>query len=109
MSKAKGRRYERRAAAILEAAGYSVTIAAASLGAFDLVAIGATDVRLVQVKGGRLPYATPAEREAMALTPAPANCSREVWKFYHGRRGGPVIDYIAGACGRERGVPSTDD
>jgi hypothetical protein len=87
--------YERRAIMALESAGYSVTKAAASLGVFDLIAIGPVDIRLVQVKGGRCPWCGPAEREAIASFVAPANCSREVWKYYHGKRGGAIIDHIA--------------
>ena len=49
-AKAKGTRNEHRSMRLLEAAGYSVTRAAASLGAWDLVAISAKDVALVQVK-----------------------------------------------------------
>lgn len=49
-AKAKGTRNEHRSAAILEAAGYRVTRAAASLGAWDLVGIGSRDVVLCQVK-----------------------------------------------------------
>jgi Holliday junction resolvase len=49
-AKAKGTRNEHRSMRLREAAGYSVTRAAASLGAWDLVAISAKDVALVQVK-----------------------------------------------------------
>jgi Holliday junction resolvase len=49
-AKAKGSRNEHRSMRLLEASGYAVTRAAASLGAWDLVAIGSTDVALVQVK-----------------------------------------------------------
>lgn len=48
----KGAHAERKAIATLEAAGYLATRAAGSLGLFDLVAVGAVDVRLVQVKAG---------------------------------------------------------
>lgn len=48
--KAKGTRNEHRSMAVLEAAGYRCTRSAASLGEWDLVAIGRTDVVLVQVK-----------------------------------------------------------
>jgi Holliday junction resolvase len=51
-TKAKGSRAERRAMKILEAAGYICTRAGVSLGLFDVIAIGPTDVRLVQVKAG---------------------------------------------------------
>jgi Holliday junction resolvase len=49
-AKGKGTRNEHRSMRLLEAAGYSVTRAAASLGAWDLVAISSKDVALIQVK-----------------------------------------------------------
>jgi len=78
-AKAKGTRNEHRSKAILEAAGYAVTRAAGSLGAWDLIAVSATDFCLVQVKSNRAP--APAEREALALFPCPSNCKRlcHVW------------------------------
>jgi len=41
-NKAKGSRNERRSMALLEAAGYSCTRAAASLGVFDIIGISST-------------------------------------------------------------------
>src|SRR5690242_6681435 len=49
-SKRKGSRNEHRSMAILEAAGYRCTRSAASLGEWDIVALGSVDVVLVQVK-----------------------------------------------------------
>jgi len=49
-AKRKGTRNEHRSMRLLEAAGYSVTRAAASLGDWDIIAIGPVDVILVQVK-----------------------------------------------------------
>jgi len=49
-AKAKGRRNESRSRKLLEASGYAVTRAAASLGMWDLVGVSATDALLVQVK-----------------------------------------------------------
>jgi Holliday junction resolvase len=43
-AKAKGNRNEHRSKALLEAAGYAVTRAGASLGVWDLIGISATDV-----------------------------------------------------------------
>jgi len=87
-AKRKGTRNEHRSKAILEASGYAVTRAAGSLGAWDLIGIGPTDLVLVQVKSNRPP--SPAEREALALFPCPANCKRlaHVW---HDRQRGPVV------------------
>jgi hypothetical protein len=66
--------------AILTAAGYACSRAAASLGIFDVVAIGAADIRLVQVKSGGA-YCSSVERELIARFVAPWNCSREIWRF----------------------------
>ncbi|MEP6920549.1 MAG: hypothetical protein ABI967_05435 [bacterium] len=49
-TKRKGTRNEHRSIRLLEAAGYRVTRAAASLGTFDLIGLGSVDVVLVQVK-----------------------------------------------------------
>lgn len=76
---AKGSRAERRSARLLEAAGYRVTRAAASLGAWDLVAIGSADVVLCQVKTRDWPAAV--EMEALASFPAPANCRKLVHRW----------------------------
>jgi len=89
-AKRKGSRAEHRAIVILERAGYRCTRAAGSLGTFDVVAVGAVDLKLVQVKCGSRCQVTPLEREQIVLFAAPANCSKEVWKFFTRRRD-PVI------------------
>jgi len=53
--KAKGNRNEYRTMDYLKEKGYKVTRAAASLGEWDVIAISATDVQLVQVKSNRWP------------------------------------------------------
>jgi Holliday junction resolvase len=78
-AKRKGNRQEHRAMKILEAAGYSCTRAAASLGVFDIVAINGQGVRLIQVKSNRPPC--PAERETIELFPVPRGVSKEIWIF----------------------------
>lgn len=75
---------------MLRAAGYVCTKAAGSLGLFDVIAIGPTDIRLLQVKAGT-PRCSPAERKQLKLTPVPANCSIEVWRFIDRRRE-PLIE-----------------
>ena len=47
-AKAKGTRAEHRSIRLLEAAGYACCRSAASLGAWDVVAIGTVDVILLQ-------------------------------------------------------------
>ncbi len=78
-AKRKGTKNEHRSRQLLEAAGYAVTRAAGSLGAWDLIGVSATDMILVQVKSNRPPL--PAERETLALFRCPANCKRliHVW------------------------------
>jgi len=49
-AKRKGSRNEHRSIAILEAAGYRCTRSATSLGEWDIIAIGSTDMVVVQVK-----------------------------------------------------------
>ena len=79
-TKAKGARGERRAIALLEAAGYCCTKAGGSLGLFDVVAVGPADVKLIQVKSGG-EYLSGLEREAMTALAVPASCVRECWRF----------------------------
>ncbi len=78
-TKAKGTRNEHRSIAILEAAGYACTRSAASLGAFDIVAVGSADVVLCQVKTRDWPGA--AEIETMRALPAPPNCRKLVHRW----------------------------
>ena len=92
-NKRKGSRAEHRAIKMLEATGYRCTRAAGSLGVFDVVAIGARDVRLLQVKCGDRCTVTPVEREAIRLFVAPVNASREIWKFHDGVRT-PIIERL---------------
>ena len=80
---------------ILEAAGYICTRAGASLGLFDVIAVGPHDVRLLQVKAGSK-HLSAVEREAIAGLSVPANVSREVWRFPDRCRT-PHIERIDGA------------
>jgi Holliday junction resolvase len=77
--KGKGARGERKAIRLLEAAGYCCTKAGGSLGLFDVVAIGAVDVRCIQVKVNG--YVSAVEREQLQLLAVPANVSKEIWRF----------------------------
>jgi hypothetical protein len=65
--------------AILEAAGYRCTRAAASLGVFDIVGIGSTDIVLVQVKSNSWPGSV--ESETIRMFVAPANCRKLVHRW----------------------------
>jgi hypothetical protein len=66
---------------MLEAAGYVCTKAGGSLGLFDVIAIGAQDVRCIQVKGGTGNYLSAVEREQITATAVPVNVTRECWRF----------------------------
>lgn len=78
-AKAKGTRNEHRSIRLLESAGYQCTRAAASLGVWDIVGIGSTDVVLVQVKTRDWPGTV--EMETLRLFPAPANCRKLVHRW----------------------------
>jgi hypothetical protein len=94
MSKAKGTRNEHKAMRILQAAGYHTTRAAGSFGMFDVIAITAQGLRVIQVKTNR--DASPLEREGIALFDGlPANATKEVWIFKDYARE-PVIKIIGG-------------
>jgi uncharacterized protein with GYD domain len=78
-TKRKGTRNEHRSIALLEAAGYRCTRAAASLGAWDIVAIGPTDVVLCQVKTNAWPSL--AEMEVLKAFPCPPSCKKLVHRW----------------------------
>jgi hypothetical protein len=66
---------------ILESMGYRCTRAAASLGTFDIIGIGSTDVVLVQVKGRDWPGAV--EMEIIKTFPCPSNARKLVHRWRH--------------------------
>ena len=78
-SKRKGSRNEHRSMRLLEAAGYACTRAAASLGVWDVVGIGATDIVLVQCKTNQWP--SEVEMESMRLFRAPPNAKKLVHRW----------------------------
>lgn len=80
--KAKGSRAELEAQHLLEALGYSVCKAGASLGVWDLIATHPTHVRFIQVKSNRRPGG--AEMEAMRSFRSPPGASRELWIRHDG-------------------------
>jgi len=91
-AKSKGDRNERRTMRYLEALGYACTRAAASLGVFDVVAVGPRDVKLLQVKSNRWPGSV--EMEAIELFACPSSCTKEIWRWNdHARQ--PVVKVIA--------------
>ena len=75
-AKAKGSRAEHRSMRLFEAA--------ASLGVFDIIAVGSKDVVLCQVKSNRWP--DPAEMEAIRLFPCPANARKLVHRWIDRQR-----------------------
>jgi len=72
--KRKGTRNEHRTMRVLEAAGYACTRAAASLGAWDIIAVGSQDIVLVQVKTNAWPGSV--EMETLRNFPVPPNCRK---------------------------------
>lgn len=78
-AKAKGNRSEYKTMRLLEAAGYACTRAAASLGLFDVIGIGSTDVVLVQVKSNDWPRS--AEMEAIKEFAAPPNARKLIHRW----------------------------
>lgn len=79
-AKAKGARAEHRAMRLLEAVGYACVRAGGSLGMFDVIALGATDIKCLQVKSGTR-YCSAIERELMRECQLPPNATREIWRF----------------------------
>ncbi|MGH9445553.1 MAG: hypothetical protein ACRD3O_07500 [Terriglobia bacterium] len=77
--KAKGTRNEHRSIRLLEAAGYACTRAAASLGVFDIIGIGSTNVVLCQVKTRDWPGVE--EIEAIRLFPCPPNARKLIHRW----------------------------
>ncbi len=79
----RGVKKEYDAIKILETAGYDVIRAAGSHGTYDLVAMGPTGVRLIQVK--RVKEGNPwrqeyeLAKESMQDKPRLPNVSREIW------------------------------
>jgi Holliday junction resolvase len=73
-AKRKGTHNEHRSIQILESAGYSCTRAAASLGVWDIVGIGATDFVVCQVKTRDWPGSE--ELESLKMFRCPPNCKK---------------------------------
>lgn len=89
--KAKGTRNEHRSKAILEAAGYTVCRAAASLGMWDLIGLSSHDVVLVQVKTRDWPGSV--EMETLTTFIAPPN-TRKLLHRWRDRQRTPDVREI---------------
>jgi Holliday junction resolvase len=83
-TKAKGNRQEHRSMKLLETAGYACTRAAASLGVFDIIGVGPTDVVLMQVKSRDFPGTV--EMEVIRNFPCPSICKKLVHRWRKGKR-----------------------
>ncbi len=77
--KAKCSRNERRSRDLLRSQGYEVLKAGASLGVFDLIAIGPMDVILAQVKTNAWP--SREEMARMTALPCPPNCKKVIHRW----------------------------
>lgn len=75
----KGRRNEYRSMRLLEAAGYLCIRAAGSHSPFDVVAVGAGSILLVQCKTNEWP--SPAEMETIGNIRVPAGVSKVVHRW----------------------------
>ena len=93
-AKAKGTRAEHKTMRMLESFGYRCTRAAASLGEWDIIAIGPRDVRLIQCKCSRWPGSV--EMEKLEMFPCPAVVSKEVWRWNDYARA-PLIKHLKGS------------
>lgn len=78
-TKRKGTRNEHRSIVLLEAAGYQCTRAAASLGAWDIIGVGSTDIVLCQVKTNAWPGTV--EMETLKQFNAPPNARKLVHRW----------------------------
>jgi hypothetical protein len=78
-AKRKGTRNEHRSIAILEAAGYASCRSVASLGVWDIIGIGSTDIVLVHLKTRDWPGAV--EMETLRLFPAPPSVRKLVHRW----------------------------
>ena len=83
-AKRKGNRNEHRSIALLEAARYACTRAAASLGIFDIVGIGPRDIVLVQVKSNDWPGSV--EMESIRNFVCPPICKKLIHRWVDRRR-----------------------
>lgn len=80
--KAKGTKNEHKSIKLLEASGYRCCRSAASLGEWDIVGIGTTDVVLVQVKSNRPPCKQEMDRLKAFYVPANVKRVLHIWKDY---------------------------
>jgi hypothetical protein len=90
--KGKGTRAEHRSIKVLESLGYRCTRAAASLGVVDIVAVGARDVKLIQVKCGGA-YLSGAEREQLRALVVPPVVKVECWRWPDRARA-PIVEVL---------------
>ena len=77
--KKKGSRNEYKTMRLLEAAGYQCCRSAASLGSWDIIGVGSTDVVLIQVKSNCWPGSV--EMETLRSFVAPPGCRKLVHRW----------------------------
>lgn len=91
--KSKGSRSERKAKALLEGMGYTLVVrSGASLGLFDLVALGIdkASVLLLQIKSNRKPGKF--EMELLKSFQVPKFCRKELWVFRDYERNPEIVE-----------------
>lgn len=95
-NKRVGTRNEHKTMKLLESLGYRCTRAAASLGVWDVIGIGATDVVVVQVKTTNWPR--PAEMEGMREFHTPHNVRKLIHRWRKFQRQPDVRDITGEAA-----------
>ncbi len=96
----KGRKREYDVMDILKKAGYQCLRTAGSHGMWDVIAIGPSNIRLIQVKLNRTP--TPAERRAIEEFRVAPRTTKEVWMFRTGARKPIAVKTYGGDNGNDK-------
>jgi len=96
-SYSKGYRRERQTIKKLTKEGYVCIRSTGSHSPFDIVAIGETHVKLIQVKGctGR-PYVRPSVKTEIERVECPGCCDKEIWVYVKYSRDNPYISSYNG-------------
>ena len=90
----KERKFLLMAEELLKAAGADFVLRTrGSHGAFDLVASCSHVVRFIQLKAGRRPQISKADRQVIARSKVPDGASKEIWFWQDGNKS-PLVSYI---------------
>ena len=90
----KERKFLLMAEELLKVAGADFVLRTrGSHGAFDLVASGKLWVRFIQLKAGRRPQISKAERQRIERAKVPTYALKEIWFWQDGNKS-PLVSYI---------------